>query len=172
MRRRKRTHALAQNKLVLIPQELTPAMPLTFNSAHLRIGIIGLGYVGLPLAVEFARKYPVVGFDVKQSRIEELKHGEDSTREVDPAELGAVVGGHPERSEGSHPLYLTSTPFDLAPCTVPGLSMKSGSGACAVIWARRGKTSQRCWLCSRAVSDHTLWRVQRPDAPRVRMGGC
>ena len=48
-------------------------MPLTFNPTHLRIGIIGLGYVGLPLAVEFARKYPVVGFDVKHSRIEELR---------------------------------------------------------------------------------------------------
>ena len=65
-------------------------MPLEFNPAHIRIGIIGLGYVGLPLAVEFARKYPVVGFDVKQSRIEELRRDEDSTREVDPAELQQV----------------------------------------------------------------------------------
>jgi len=51
----------------------SPPMPLTFNPANIRIGIIGLGYVGLPLAVEFARKYPVVGFDVKHSRIEELR---------------------------------------------------------------------------------------------------
>ena len=42
-------------------------MPPTFNPANLRIGIIGLGYVGLPLAVEFARKFPVVGFDVERS---------------------------------------------------------------------------------------------------------
>ncbi len=78
-------------------------MPLEFNPAHVRIGIIGLGYVGLPLAVEFARKYAVVGFDVKQSRVEELRRGEDSTREVDPSELGAVVGCHPEArsAEGS-----------------------------------------------------------------------
>ena len=50
-------------------------MPLSFIPANIRIGIIGLGYVGLPLAVEFARKYPVVGFDVKPSRIDELRRG-------------------------------------------------------------------------------------------------
>ena len=74
-------------------------MPLTFNPATIRIGIIGLGYVGLPLAVEFTRKYPVVGFDVKQSCIEELRRGEDSTREVDPAEL-QQVSSPPARSVG------------------------------------------------------------------------
>jgi UDP-N-acetyl-D-galactosamine dehydrogenase len=52
-----------------------------------RIAIIGLGYVGLPLAVEFGKKYPVLGFDIKQGRIDELKGGRDSTREVAPAEL-------------------------------------------------------------------------------------
>ncbi len=52
------------------------------DAAPVRIGIIGLGYVGLPLAVEFGRKYPVVGFDIKQSRIEELKAGKDRTLET------------------------------------------------------------------------------------------
>jgi len=56
-------------------------------SQDTRIAIIGLGYVGLPLAVEFGKKYPVVGFDIKQGRIDELKGGRDSTREVAPAEL-------------------------------------------------------------------------------------
>ena len=46
------------------------------------IAIIGLGYVGLPLAVEFAKKYPVVGFDINQKRVEELRKGNDSTLEV------------------------------------------------------------------------------------------
>lgn len=45
------------------------------------IAIIGLGYVGLPLALEFAKKYPVVGFDICQERIEELRNGIDRTRE-------------------------------------------------------------------------------------------
>ena len=46
----------------------------------MKIGIIGLGYVGLPLAVEFEKKRPVMGFDISQRRVEELKAGNDSTR--------------------------------------------------------------------------------------------
>lgn len=52
-----------------------------------RIAIIGLGYVGLPLAVEFSKKFNTIGFDIKQDRIAELNNGIDSTREVSPQEL-------------------------------------------------------------------------------------
>ena len=52
-----------------------------------KIGIIGLGYVGLPLAVEFGKIIEVVGFDIDQGRIEELRKGFDRTREVDKTEL-------------------------------------------------------------------------------------
>ena len=58
----------------------------------LKLGIIGLGYVGLPLAVEFGRKRKVIGFDIKQERIDELKSGHDSTNEVTSEELGSA--GH------------------------------------------------------------------------------
>lgn len=51
------------------------------------IAIIGLGYVGLPLAVEFGKKLPVIGFDINQARIDELRSGHDHTLEVEPAEL-------------------------------------------------------------------------------------
>jgi UDP-N-acetyl-D-galactosamine dehydrogenase len=54
-----------------------------------RIAVIGLGYVGLPLAVEFARKYDTVGFDIAAGRIEELRAGRDSTLEVEPERLAA-----------------------------------------------------------------------------------
>ena len=54
-----------------------------------KIGIIGLGYVGLPLAVEFGKVIEVVGFDINKGRIEELKKGFDRTREVNPEELRA-----------------------------------------------------------------------------------
>jgi UDP-N-acetyl-D-galactosamine dehydrogenase len=53
----------------------------------LKIGIIGLGYVGLPLAVEFGKKFPVLGFDINQSRIAQLQSGHDSTLEVSDEEL-------------------------------------------------------------------------------------
>ncbi len=55
-----------------------------------KIGVIGLGYVGLPLAVEFGKILDVVGFDINQSRIEELKRGVDKTLEVDAEELASA----------------------------------------------------------------------------------
>ena len=55
--------------------------------SDLKIAIIGLGYVGLPLAVEFGKQLPVVGFDIQQKRIQELQSGQDHTLEVSPEEL-------------------------------------------------------------------------------------
>ncbi len=57
------------------------------DSKDWRIGVVGLGYVGLPLAVEFAHRIPVVGFDIDAPRIEELRRDHDRTREVEPEEL-------------------------------------------------------------------------------------
>ena len=51
------------------------------------IAIIGLGYVGLPLAVEFGKKIPTIGFDINSDRIQELCSGQDHTLEVEPDEL-------------------------------------------------------------------------------------
>ena len=57
------------------------------NIENTKIAVIGLGYVGLPLAVEFSKKFSVVGFDINQARVNELKAGNDSTLEVSAAEL-------------------------------------------------------------------------------------
>lgn len=59
--------------------------------ADLKIAVIGLGYVGLPLAVEFGKKVPVVGFDIYQKRIDELRNGQDHTLEVSPEELKQAI---------------------------------------------------------------------------------
>ncbi len=56
----------------------------------IKIGVIGLGYVGLPLAVEFGKKYNVVGLDINKERVEELQSGLDSTLEVNKEELAAA----------------------------------------------------------------------------------
>ncbi len=61
-------------------------------STH-KISVIGLGYVGLPLAVEFAKKYATVGFDINQHRINKLKEGHDHTLEVEDEYLTAVISG-------------------------------------------------------------------------------
>ncbi|MCH8136610.1 MAG: Vi polysaccharide biosynthesis UDP-N-acetylglucosamine C-6 dehydrogenase TviB [Proteobacteria bacterium] len=65
---------------------------MTFDINNLRIAVIGLGYVGLPLAVEFGKKYPTIGFDINAERIAQLERGEDLTLEVTSEEL-AEVGG-------------------------------------------------------------------------------
>ena len=60
---------------------------MEFSVRKCRIGVVGLGYVGLPLAVEFGKHYETVGFDIKPERIAELSKGRDSTLEVSRAEL-------------------------------------------------------------------------------------
>lgn len=60
------------------------------NLSETKIAIIGLGYVGLPLAVEFGKKFATLGFDINQGRIAELKEFKDHTLEVEPAELKAA----------------------------------------------------------------------------------
>ena len=59
--------------------------------AELKIAVIGLGYVGLPLAVEFGKKVSVVGFDIQQKRIQELQSGQDHTLEVSSEELKQAI---------------------------------------------------------------------------------
>jgi UDP-N-acetyl-D-galactosamine dehydrogenase len=79
----------------------------------IRIAIIGLGYVGLPLARLFATKYPVVGFDINRARIDELNSGKDSTLEVDDDVLKAVLVTSPSQESG---LYCSSNLDDIANC--------------------------------------------------------
>ncbi len=58
-----------------------------FNLRNLRIGVVGLGYVGLPLAVEFGKRFNTIGFDIKTARVDELRKGHDSTLETTEEEL-------------------------------------------------------------------------------------
>src|SRR5690606_31088155 len=69
-----------------------------------RIAVIGLGYVGLPLAVEFAKKYSVVGFDINEERVRELRDGHDRTLEVEDELLKTV-----SKSDGKKGLTFSHT---------------------------------------------------------------
>lgn len=81
-----------------------------------KIALIGLGYVGLPLAVEFAKKYKVVGFDIKTGRISELSKGLDSTLEVSEPDLKAViVTKNPNDSNG---LFFSADIKDIKDCNI------------------------------------------------------
>lgn len=75
-----------------------------------KITIIGLGYVGLPLAVEFAKKYHVIGFDINEERINELRQGKDRTLEVEDDHLKEVLIHDINKDKG---LYISSNPSDL-----------------------------------------------------------
>ena len=65
-----------------------------------KIAIIGLGYVGLPLAVAFSEKYKVIGFDINQKRVDELNSGKDETLEIHDDLLKKVLKAKP-------PLYFS-----------------------------------------------------------------
>ena len=80
----------------------------------MKIGIIGLGYVGLPLARLFATKYSVVGFDINKSRVEELRSGIDSTLEVENKVLQSVLV---ENSSTGNGLFCSYDIVDIKDCT-------------------------------------------------------
>ena len=134
-----------------------------------KIAIIGLGYVGLPLARLFATKYPVVGFDINQKRIAELNAGNDLTLEVEEDLLKAVLVTEnpviPSASEESHSKGMPNTQHlpiaigtpSIQPASViPSANDESQSNAEAVI-ANEVKQSQthakRGLFCSSNLSD-------------------
>ncbi|MFH6949092.1 nucleotide sugar dehydrogenase [Flavobacterium sp. FlaQc-51] len=80
---------------------------------NIKIAVIGLGYVGLPLARLFATKYSVIGFDINESRVSSLKSGTDTTLEVDDATLQKVLVNNPNSNVG---LFCTTSLNDIADC--------------------------------------------------------
>lgn len=84
------------------------------NLPDVKIAVIGLGYVGLPLSIEFAKKYDVLGFDINTSRLIELGRGEDGTGEANLDDLGAVV----KNSGNGKGLIFSQDEADLKTCQV------------------------------------------------------
>ncbi len=80
---------------------------------NIKIAVIGLGYVGLPLARLFATQYPVIGFDINQNRIDELRSGTDSTLEVEDDILQSVLEPSPNMEQG---LYCSCDLKDIEDC--------------------------------------------------------
>jgi len=83
---------------------------MSFDLSNVQIAVIGLGYVGLPLAVEFGKKFPTLGFDIDRDRIDALSKGEDSTNEVDSQDLLAAIN--------NANLRFSSSAKDLEGCNV------------------------------------------------------
>ncbi|QDH81254.1 nucleotide sugar dehydrogenase [Echinicola soli] len=92
---------------------------LLFPLEKSNIAVIGLGYVGLPLAVEFAKKFPVTGYDISNSRVEELSKGVDHTLEIEDKLLQSVlVRSKEDFNTQSTGFYPTCSHKDLADCNV------------------------------------------------------
>jgi len=83
--------------------------------SNFHIAVIGLGYVGLPLAVEFAKKYNVVGFDINSQRVNELKNGIDRTCEVENNDINSVLNLTKDKNFG---LTFSTKIKDLAECNI------------------------------------------------------
>jgi len=89
------------------------------------IGIIGLGYVGLPLAVEFSKKYPVLGFDINKKRVDELDSGHDSTLEVSDLELAKakkLCFSYNKQSLINCNVYIVTVPTPIDDSNAPDLT--------------------------------------------------
>ena len=74
---------------------------------NIQIAVIGLGYVGLPLAIEFGKKFKTIGFDINESRIKELIGGKDATMEVSSEQLA-----------GSKNLCFSTVASDIGKCNI------------------------------------------------------
>src|SRR5690625_165976 len=105
-----------------------------------RIAVVGLGYVGLPLAVEFGKQYDTVGFDINQARIEELRAGTDGTLEVEPELLAEAKR-----------LSYASEPEGIADCNVDILTVPTAVGS-----------ARRPHLAPLRAASESVGRVLRP----------
>src|SRR5687768_8046047 len=95
------------------------------NASDCRVTVVGLGYVGLPLAVALARKFTTTGFDVDCTRIRELADSFDRTNEIDPEQLSAstlVLTDDPAKCPASD-FYIVTVPTPVDADNVPDLGI-------------------------------------------------
>lgn len=129
------------------------------NDKNIKLAVIGMGYVGLPLAIEFGKKFDTIGFDVKTSRLDELQQGRDETLETTAAELAAAkqlrFSGNIEDLSGRDVYIVTvPTPVDkynrpdlhplLAACETVGKAMKPGAVVIFESTVYPGCTEEEC----------------------------
>lgn len=107
-------------------------MTQRFSFDSIQIGVIGLGYVGLPLAVEFGRKFRVTGFDRKPHRINDLRNGIDRTLEIESSELRAAVhltySAEPEALRACN-VYIVAVPSPIDSAKRPDFSALKAASA-------------------------------------------
>ena len=136
---------------------------------QITVAVVGLGYVGLPLAVEFARSYPTIGFDISRNRVDDLRHGVDRTLEVEATELSQTAltfTSDPEDLSSADMFVVTvPTPIDghnrpdLTPlesaCRIVGGNMRPGSTVIFESTVYPGATEEVCVPILEAASSLT-----------------
>jgi UDP-N-acetyl-D-galactosamine dehydrogenase len=111
------------------------------NFNDIKIAVIGLGYVGLPLAVELSKKYNVLGFDINSSRVDELSKGNDSTLEVTAEELKAATALRfaSEKNELTDcTVFIVTVPTPIDDCNTPDLSPLHGASKMLGEFVKKG----------------------------------
>lgn len=97
------------------------------QEAKPKIAVVGLGYVGLPLAVALARTFPTVGYDIDASRVDELKRGHDRTREVDPAQIATIEASADPKVLDGRDVYIVTAPTPVDHENRPDLAAVRGA---------------------------------------------
>lgn len=91
---------------------------MKLNLKENKIAIIGLGYVGLPLAVEFGKQYRTIGFDINNQRVGELRDGHDHTLEVEDEDLQSVLLPNIKEVQDQNGLFVTDAITDISECDI------------------------------------------------------
>lgn len=111
------------------------------NLSDVKIAVIGLGYVGLPLAVELSKKYNVLGFDINSARVDELSKGNDSTLEVTTEELKAATSLRfaSEKNELTDcTVFIVTVPTPIDDSNTPDLSPLQGASKMLGEFVKKG----------------------------------
>lgn len=113
---------------------------IPFKPQDITIAVIGLGYVGLPLALAFSEKYPVIGFDINAHRIQELQAGNDSTLQVTASELknSTIVFSHNPEAIKHNTVYIITVPTPVNDSKKPDLTPLLQASTCIAGYLKTG----------------------------------
>ena len=128
------------------------------KKSDIDIGVIGLGYVGLPLAVEFPKHFSVTGFDINPVRISELKNGIDHTNELGVTDISRLMT-----------CKLTNDPDDLKPCNVYIVTVPTPVDEFKVLLSHLQQASK---LIGQHISQNNLVIFESTVYPGVTQGIC
>ena len=131
------------------------------NSNDISIAVIGLGYVGLPLSIEFSKKYSVIGFDLSKNRINQLKRNHDKTKEISEAQLKTsknIIFTYNEKDISNANIYIVTVPTPITKKKKPDLTALKSASRLVGSKLRKGDF---------VIYESTVYPVHRRDLPSI-----